>query len=57
MGLIFIALALASIVAGVGVIVWVRRSEDEQLTTGSGCLALALLGGGILMLAWALYWS
>ena len=57
MGLIFIAMAIASIVAGIAVIVWVRRSEEEQLTAGSGCLAAALLGGGVLMMAWALYWT
>jgi hypothetical protein len=57
MGLIFIAMAIAAIVAGIGVIVWVRRSDEEHLTTGSGCLAIALLGGGILMLLWALYWT
>ena len=57
MGLFFIAMAIAAIVGGIAVIIWVRRSEDEHLTVGSGCLAAALLGGGILMLAWALYWT
>ena len=57
MGLNFIAMAIAAIVAGLAVIIWVRRSEDEHLTAGSGCLAVALLGGGVLMLAWALYWT
>ena len=57
MGLIFIAMAIASIVAGIAVIIWVRRSEEEHLTAGSGCLAVALIGGGVLMMLWALYWS
>lgn len=57
MGLIFIAMAIAAIVAGIAVIIWVRRTEEEQLTAGSGCLAISLLVGGGLMLAWALYWS
>jgi drug/metabolite transporter superfamily protein YnfA len=57
MGLIFIAMAIASIVAGFAVIYWVRRSEEEHLTAGSGCLAIALIVGGVLMMVWALYWS
>ncbi len=57
MGLIFIAMAIAAIVAGIAVIIWVRRSEDEHLTTGSGCMAIALIGGGVLMMLWALYWT
>ncbi len=57
MGLIFIAMAIASIVAGIAVIIWVRRSEEEHLTAGSGCLAVALIGGGVLMMLWALYWA
>jgi len=56
MGLIFIAMAIASIIAGVGVIIWTRRS-DEGFTAGSGCFAAALIGGGVLMMVWALYWS
>ncbi len=56
MGLIFIAMAIAAIVAGVAVIIWTRRSEAE-LTAGSGCLAIALLVGGGLMLVWALHWT
>jgi len=57
MGLIFIAMAIAAIVAGIAVIIWVRRSDEQHLTTGSGCMAIALLVGGGLMLAWALYWT
>ncbi|MEX1296529.1 MAG: hypothetical protein AB1Z67_10190 [Candidatus Limnocylindrales bacterium] len=56
MGLIFMAMAIAAIVGGVAVIVYARRS-DEGVTTGSGCLAAALLGGGVLMVLWALYWT
>lgn len=56
MGLIFIAMAIAAIVLGVAVIVYARRSE-EGFTSGSGCFAAALLGGGVLMLLWALYWA
>jgi hypothetical protein len=56
MGLIFVAMAIAAIVAGVAVIVYARRSDDG-LTTSSGCYAIALLVGGGLMLAWALYWA
>ena len=56
MGLIFIAMAIAAIVGGIAVIVWTRRS-GEGATAGSGCFAAALLGGGILMLLWYLYWT
>ena len=56
MGLIFIAMAIAAIVAGIAVIVYARRS-DGGITTGSGCYGVALLGGGVLMLLWALYWT
>jgi drug/metabolite transporter superfamily protein YnfA len=56
MGLIFIAMAIAAIVGGIAIIIWIRRSE-EAFTTGSGCLAISLLVGGGLMLAWALYWT
>ena len=56
MGLIFIAMAIASIIGGIAVIVYTRRG-DEHLTFGSGCLSIALLIGGALMLAWALYWT
>ena len=56
MGLIFIAMAIAAIVGGIAVIAWTRRA-DAGVTTGSGCFAAALLGGGILMLLWYLYWT
>ncbi len=56
MGLIFVAMAIAAIVAGVAVVVYARRS-DRGLDAGSGCFAVALLGGGVLMLLWALYWT
>jgi len=56
MGLIFIAMAIAAIVGGIATIVYTRRGE-EHLTSGSGCLAIASLIGGGLMLAWALYWT
>lgn len=56
MGLIFIAMAIAAIVAGVAVIVYTHRS-DAGLTTGTGCFAIALLGGGVLMMAWVLLWT
>ena len=56
MGLIFIAMGIAAIVGGVAVIAYSRRSE-EGVTSGSGCFAAALLGGGVLMVLWALYWT
>jgi len=49
-------MAIAVIVGGIAIIVYTRRG-DEDLTSGSGCLAIALLIGGGLMLAWALYWT
>ena len=56
MGLIFIAMAIAAIIGGIAVVVYSRRSEPG-VTTGMGCFAIALIGGGVLMLLWALYWT
>ena len=56
MGLIFIAMGILAIIGGVGVVGWVQRSE-EQLTTGVGCMAATLIGIGVLIILWTLYWT
>ena len=56
MGLIFIAMGILAIIGGVGIVVWVQRSE-EKLTTGVGCMAATLIFIGVLIILWALYWT
>jgi|GEM_PF-4651365 len=56
MGFIFLAMAVLSIIGGIGIIFWARKTEEGNRGT-MGCLAAALLVTGALMIVWALYWT